>query len=105
MLLRALQNLNIGVRRGELFSSERISERARSILVARGIIAPVNSPPMAAIEGWESRAETLARAGVLTLGDLVLTETIDGVEPADLQLWQDEAKAILTVSKKCCGGR
>ena len=105
MLYRALDNLSIGVKRGELFKHTRLSERARIILTDRGIIAPVNAPPVAAIEGWEERAAELEAAGVVTIDQLIEASSIDGIEQSLLEIWKRDARQALAISKSCCGGR
>jgi len=104
MLYRALDNLNIGVRRYEVFNSVRLKEKARILLESREVIAPVNSPPLEILPAWGTRLEILAQAGVLTLADVLLFSGVPaGVEAATWANWRTEAEDALTI--KCINCR
>lgn len=100
MLYRALDKLNIGVGRYQVFDGARLSQKALAILEARGAIAPVNAPPLAHAEGWQERAALLESAGLETLADVVLFPGVPaGVEAAAWAQWQAQANEALTI--KC----
>lgn len=92
MLYRALTDLDIGVKRGELFPSSKISERAIPVLLERGKIAEVAAPPLRDLPVWNDRQPIL---GVETLSDVVEVDPAAYEFPAQVQQWQKEAKALL----------
>lgn len=93
MLYRALENLSIGVPRGEFFDGERLSAKARTVLEGRGRISPVNYPPVA--EVWPDRVDALFDAGFNCFAELILAR-----KPAEpFRTWQAEAIKLLSPGK------
>jgi len=99
-LYRALENLSIGIVRGEFFDSSRISDKARVILEGRGRIAPVNYPAIS--EVWPDRIDALFSAGFNCFSELILARKPD--EP--FRTWQAEAIKLLSPGNyQSCGCR
>jgi hypothetical protein len=92
MLFRALKDLDVGIRRGELFPGSRISQRAIPILLERGAIAEVAAPPLRDLPVWNDRQPIL---GVETLADVAEVDPAAYESPAQIEEWQKEAKALL----------
>ena len=101
MLFRALRHLNIGIAEGEVFKASRLKPAVRDLLLVRGIIAPVNAPPITALSEFEAVAETLVAAGVCTPEELVEAGSVEGLSPGELSAWQSKAIAVMTVNHPC----
>ena len=101
MLLRALRKLNIGIERGEVFPASRLQPKVRDLLLARGIVAPVNAPPIAALSEFEEVADALVEAGIQTPADLVEAKAVEGLTAEELAEWQDKATDALVVTHPC----
>ena len=92
MLYRATIDLSNGVRNGEPFRVERLSDKARQILEAGGRIVQIHAPPIAAVAGWEERAARIERETGITM----LDEFIEARLLPEYQPWQREALAVIT---------
>ena len=104
MLYRALDNLSVGIGRGQVFNVGRLKATARAVLEAQGVITPVNAPPVAGVDEWIERAVVLSESGIVTLADVLLFSGIPaGVEAETWTAWRAEAEAALTI--KCVGCR
>lgn len=108
MLLRALRKLNIGIEKYEIFPASRISKKTRDLLLARGVIAVVESPPVSATDIPPETQELFEAAGVKTLVDVIEAESVEGIQDAELKALQGEASEMLTIKvpkSKCNCGR
>ena len=94
MLYRALKDLDVGIKRGELFPGSRISQRAIPILLERGAIAPVAAPPLRELPVWNDRAPILGPE-VETLADVLEVKPEDYEYPAQITRFMEEARALL----------
>ncbi|HUT20386.1 MAG TPA: hypothetical protein VM366_14615 [Anaerolineae bacterium] len=101
MLMRALQKLNIGIDRGEVFPASRIKPDVRDILLIKGIIAPVNAPPITALSEFVDVAERLVAAGIKTPAELIEAKAVEGLTAKELAAWQCTAVAALSVKPSC----
>jgi hypothetical protein len=101
MLLRALQRLNIGIERGEVFSAARLKPDVCDRLLVRGIVVPVNAPPIAALSEFGAIADLLVAAGIETPADLIEAKAVEGLTAEELQAWQAKARAALVVNHPC----
>jgi hypothetical protein len=78
----------------------RLKAEARDQLIKSGTLAPVTTPPLSELPGWEERAETLQRVGVITITDL-LAVNVAGLAkslkrtPRTIRDWQSEAERWL----------
>jgi hypothetical protein len=106
MLMRALTNLSIGIAAGEVFPSSRVKYASLQILINRGKVARVSSPPIAAIDALASVRDRLAAAGITTLEELIETAEVAGMTGCELGDAQDIAAGLLVIEKPCgCGRR
>ena len=101
MMLRALENLNIGIKKGDVFKSSRLRPEIRDILIVRQKIAPVSAPPITALSEFEEVAETLTASGIETLSDVIEADAVDGIAPDDLAELKSKAEATLTINNSC----
>ena len=101
MLMRALQKLNIGIDRGEVFPASRIRPDVRDILLVKGIIAPVNAPPITALSEFVEIAERLVAAGISTPAELIEAKAVEGLTAMELAAWKRVAAAALSVKPSC----
>lgn len=92
MLYRALTDLDVGIKRGELFPGHRVSQKAIPILLRLGKIAEVAAPPLRDLPVWNDRQPILK---VETLADAAEVDPADYEYPAQVQEWQKEAKELL----------
>lgn len=92
MLYRALSDLDVGIKRGELFPSHRISQKAIPILLRLGKIAEVAAPPLRDLPVWNDRQPILK---VETLADAAEVDPAAYEFPDQVQQWQKEAKELL----------
>ena len=97
MLYRALKNLSIGVRVGQVFPASRIRPDVAEVLLAKRTIAEVQAPPIIILCGWEQRDAELARYGIFDLAQLVEADpdALDGLDPDEVREWQQEAVSFL----------
>ena len=101
MLFRALQKLNIGIDRGEVFPGSRIKADVRDILLVKGIIAPVEAPPIVALSEFAEVADRLVAAGISTPAELIEAKAVEGLTAAELAAWKCTAAAALSVKPSC----
>jgi hypothetical protein len=101
MLLRALENLNIGIKKGEIFKSSRLRPEIRDILIVRQKIAPVSAPPITAMSDFEAAAELLVASGIETLADVIEADEVEGLSSDDLAELKSKAEASLIVVRPC----
>ena len=105
MLLRARMNLSNGIKRGDMFTSSRLTPKTVQMLLGRGIIAPAAAPPLAVVSALEGVSGVLASAGVATLEDLIEADAVDGLTAEELAGWQTVAVGVMNVPKPCGCGR
>jgi len=101
MLLRALENLNIGIKRGDLFPASRLKPKIRDILIVRGKVAPVNAPPIAVLSEFAAVSDVLIAAGIKTLSDVIEAAAVDGLTAEELATLKSNARAALTIPAGC----
>ncbi len=101
MLLRALSNLSNGIQRGEMFPESRLKPSTATMLLGRGLIAPANAPPIAALSELVGIADVLESAGVATLEDLIVAKAVDGLTAQELVDWKAIAIGVMNVEKPC----
>ncbi len=70
-IYRALDRLSIGVEYGQAFSGNRLTGKNAEILLRKGIITEVDTPPLAIIDSFSEVYEELNDAGIITLGDFL----------------------------------
>ena len=91
-LYRTFENLSTGQRRGQIFKSEMLSDISVRILEDKGVIRKIQTPPLEILEGWQARAEILAKYEIVTIGDLLYAEGEEIKEDIpDIELWKNEA--------------
>lgn len=101
MLLRALGNLSNGIKRGEMFTEDRLKPSTAELLMRRGIIAEATTPPLNAIAQLVGVLDVLESAGVATLEDLIVAKVVDGLTAKELKGWQSVAAGVMNVGKPC----
>ena len=74
-----------------------ISKKGIKILLKKGAIAPVSSPPLSILPGWEERAKLLASVGVMNIEDLLTSDLGEiarrlNISPGGLRQAANEAK-------------
>ena len=105
MLLRARMNLSNGIKRGDMFTSSRLTPKTVQMLLGRGAIAPAAEPPISAVSALEGISDVLESAGVATLEDLIEADAVDGLTAEELAGWQTVAAGVMNVPKPCGCGR
>lgn len=103
MLVRALKNINIAgekIERGDLVDLP-LSEGSLKQLVDRGVISPVQSPPLTALPDFEYKARRLGNLGYVTAASVleVSPETLAeqlGYTVSTAERWQSEIREWLT---------
>jgi hypothetical protein len=98
-LYRAVQNLAWGnrtVARGTVFDGARLKAVER--LVRVGAIAPVSTPPLEMVPGWQRRAVKLRTLGKTSVEEVLSMPAADlagvfGVRPETAERWQSELLA------------
>ena len=101
MLLRARGNLSNGIKRGEMFTEDRLSPSTVELLMKRGIIARATAPPLNSIAQLVDILDVLESAGVATLEDLIVAKAVDGLTAEELAGWQSVAAGVMNVEKPC----
>jgi len=101
MLLRAFGNLSNGIRRGDMFPASRLKPCTVELLLKRGVIGPIASPPVDVLDELVGIADVLQSAGVATLEDLIEAKAVAGLTAAELSGWQSVAVDAMTVEKPC----
>lgn len=102
-MYRVKKNLARGeiiVPRGIIDPLEGFSAKAIDILIQRGAIAPVASPPISEIPRWITRAARLAEIGIITIGDLLEADTGTvathmNVRPQTVGTWKRQLEKLL----------
>lgn len=102
MLYRVLDHITVyrtgeAIPAGTLSKLESISNHSKAILTERGIIAPVEGPPLDVLPGWAELADQLAMFGIVTVVDLMEADREQismglGVQPSDVAVWQKQAE-------------
>jgi len=108
MLLRALRKLSNGIAKYEVFKASRISAKTRDILLTRGIISVVESPPVAEAGLTSEIVERFESAGVETLADVIEADSVEGMTDAELKTLKGLATDMLSIEvpkSKCGCGR
>ena len=95
-IMKTGENIPAGV----LTNLETLTDHGKAALVAAGVIAEVEGPPLAVLPGWEELAEQLGPFGIETVVDLLEAdrETISigiGVMPEDIAAWQAQAEQFV----------
>lgn len=104
-LYRIVQNLELGrdgttIPAGTIDRLPTISARGIEVLTRRGVIALVQTPPLAVLPGWKTRAKRLEPAGIVTV-DQFLDAPIDDIAallsviPGTVARWHAEIMAQL----------
>jgi hypothetical protein len=98
-LYRVLIDLDI-CKRGELSKLEGVKPAALARLIAAGCVAPLATPPLEVLPGWDRRAARLAKHGVEDAGQLLEADTADlaralRVKAAVIEQWKSEIKSWL----------
>jgi len=101
MLLRARGNLSNGIKRGEMFTDDRLSPSTTELLLKRGVIARATTPPLRKIVQLVDVLGVLESAGVATLEDLIVAKAVAGLTAAELIGWQSVATSVMNVEKPC----
>ncbi len=84
---------------------KRVSESAKEILLNKGAIAEISTPPLEILPGWEEKAEVFKEVGIETIGDLVTADVEEVAQelhvPAEgIQEAADEARDWMTVKEE-----
>lgn len=101
-LYRAVQNLAWGnktVARGTVFDGARLKAVER--LVRVGAIAPVSTPPLEMVPGWQRRAKRLRPLGKTSVEEVLSMPAADlagifAIRPQTAERWQSELLAQFT---------
>jgi len=105
MIYRLLNNLTYKdgrqLEQGTLQRLDDLSERVIGILLERGAIAIPQTPPLATLPGWETRARRLERsADIVTIMDLLDADPVRiaamlHTRADTVKAWQHEAESFL----------
>lgn len=102
-LYRVLKPLSTGHGPGELVDGARFKQL--DTLVEVNALAPVSYPPLSVLPGWETRAEKLAEAGIVTIqdfldaGDQTLKEIFNHKTTRAIGKWRGELRKWLVVDE------
>lgn len=71
---RVLRDISKGeriIKKGGLIFDGDLPERNREILREKKVLSPISAPPLAAVPGWEDRAERLREYDINTIEDYI----------------------------------
>lgn len=85
------------IRKGCVFAGSEIGERAVEVLLERGIIHRVSTPPLSALPEYEKNAAKLKRQRILTVEDFILAdpETLAAILLAEEAEVRDRQRQLL----------
>ena len=94
-LVRGSKQKRIVIPRGSKTQLEWLNEDTQQVLVRKGAVREVESPPLSELAGWQTRARRLEPHGIKTMDDMMeadaneLAEAL-GVKSVTVEKWQDE---------------
>ena len=97
-LLRALDKLSVGIDRNEAFLETRLKPENATILLQRGIIAVVKTPPLLIM--LPEHAAEFERLGVTTFEELFDCDSADALKNEALALFQPETEICINCSRR-----
>ena len=109
MLYRVRKLLSTGHQPGDVVQGTDFREGVAEILVEKEMLVEVSTPPLSQLPGWRTRAKALARAGIITVQDLLDTEeeairkAVEHKTTRAVKKWKQEAVKWLTAPESNCG--
>ena len=84
----------------DLEGEYKIKPKVIDVLIERGAIARVSTPPLEVLPGWAYRARRLSSKGIETVEDLLRSDTatlaeVLGVKPETVETYKTEARESL----------
>jgi len=75
-----------------------------AILVQRGALAPVHTPPLSELPGWATRSRKLETIGIITVSDFLDSDDLNisqlfKYKVTTIQKWKREARDWITASQ------
>ena len=103
-LFRALRPLSDGTQRGGVTPLAKLTPTEVEKLRGLGVIAPVSAPPLVIFPSWKARAEKLGAVAITDAAQLIESKTTELAaalkeEPAEIERWKAEARALLIAPK------
>lgn len=92
--------LSSGQKQGDIIQDGELKKRTIDRMLATGTLVRVSTPPLSELPGWDDRAGLLARAGVITVEDLLeadrskLTKATKKTVTT-IRRWQAEARKAI----------
>lgn len=108
-VLRSLSKRERVIPAGELTDLHWLTDEQRQKLMAVGAVAPIQTPPIAALPGWKTRAAKLITAGIYTVEDALETQVAaladaGGVRHDTAERWLRELREWVVVPPTDSGG-
>ncbi len=102
MIYRAHANLSFedgpNVKKGEVFSGKRLTEKNAAVLIDLGKISLASTPPLTEVPRWKTRAGKLAKEDIVTVSDFLEKD-----EEELAKILDQNVKAIEAMKKNLAG--
>ena len=97
-LVRGKKGRRISIPRGSRTNLEWLDEPTQQLLVRKGAVREVASPPLRELAGWKTRGRRLLSIGIETMEDMLDADPEEisgelGVRPSTVEKWQDELRS------------
>ncbi len=96
-LVRGKKQKRIAIPRGSKTQLEWLDGDTQQLLIRKGAVREVESPPLSELAGWQTRGRRLLSLGIVTMEDMLDADpdavAVElGVKPATVEKWQAELK-------------
>ena len=97
-LVRGKKQKRIVIPRGSKTQLEWLDMDTQQVLVRKGAVREIESPPLSELAGWQTRARRLEPHGIKTMDDMMEADASElakmiGVKLITIEKWQDELGA------------
>lgn len=96
-LVRGKKQKRIVIPRGSKTQLEWLDVDTQQVLVRKGAVREIESPPLSELAGWQTRGRRLLPLGIVTMENMLDADpdTVAyelGVKPATVEKWQAELR-------------